>query len=75
MAERTLRLIFENALNENKNVTISVPLSDDTKTGAAVRSAMDVIFTNKEIFSLDIGTPKAAAFVTPASLTYVDIDE
>ena len=73
MAEKTLRLIFENAENENKTVTISVPLSDDTKSGAEIGTAMGIIYANKGIFSLDIGTPKSAAFVTPLSLTYVDI--
>jgi len=73
MAERTLRLIFENALNDKKNVTISVPLSDDTKSPESIKTAMDTIYANKGIFSLDIGAPKSAAFVTPLSLTYVDI--
>ena len=73
MAERTLRLIFENAENPAKNVTISIPQSDDTKSASAISSAMDVIYANKDIFSLDIGTPKAAAFVTPLSLTHVNI--
>ena len=73
MAERTLRLIFENAENPTKNVTISVPRSDDTKSGSVIRAAMDVIYANNDIFSLEIGQPKAAAFVTPLSLTHVDI--
>jgi len=73
MAEKTLRLVFENAMDTKKNVTISVPLSDDTKSASDIRSAMNVINANKEIFSLDIGEPKSAAFVTPLSLTPVDI--
>ena len=73
MAERTLRLIFENSENDKKTVTISVPLADDTKTGANIKAAMDVIYGNKEIFSLDIGPVKAAAFVTPQQLDYVEL--
>ena len=75
MAEKTLRLIFENASIENKNVMIPVPLSDDTKTGGSIRGVMDIVCSNKGIFNLDLGSPKAAAFVTPMVLTYVDIDE
>ena len=74
MAEKTLRLIFENASNENKTVTISVPLSDDTKTGAEIGAVMGIIYANKGIFDLDMGMPKSAAFVTPLSLTVVDIN-
>jgi hypothetical protein len=74
MAERSLRLVFENALNTTKNVTITIPLSDDTKSAQDIRSAMDAIYNNKDIFSLDIGTPKSAAFVTPLSLTQVNIN-
>lgn len=73
MAERSLRLVFENALDAKKNVTITIPQSDDTKAAQDIRYAMDVIYNNKDIFSLDIGTPKSAAFVTPLSLTQVDI--
>jgi hypothetical protein len=74
MAERSLRLVFENALNATKNVTITIPLSDDTKSAQEIKSVMDVIFNNKDIFSLDIGAPKSAAFVTPLSLTQVNIN-
>jgi hypothetical protein len=73
MAERSLRLVFENALNDKKNVTITIPLSDDTREAQDIKSVMDVIYVNKEIFSLDLGMPKSAAFVTPLSLTQVDI--
>jgi len=73
MAERTLRLIFENAQDPNKKVNLSVPLADDTKTGVEIKAAMDIIYANKGIFNLDIGDIKAAAFVTPMSLTPVDI--
>ena len=73
MAEKTLRLVFENALNDKKNVTISVPLCDDTNSAASIKSAMDVIYANREIFSLDIGDVKSAAFVTPLSLVPVNI--
>ena len=73
MAERSLRLVFENALNAKKNVTITIPQVDDTKAPYDIKSAMDVIYNNKEIFSLDIGAPKSAAFVTPLSLTQIDI--
>ena len=75
MAEKTLRLIFENASNDTKSVTISVPLCDETKSGASIKGAMDIVHANKSIFDLDMGLPKAAAFVTPMVLTYVDIDE
>jgi len=75
MAERTLRLIFENPADNKKTVTISVPLCDDTKTAASIRTAMNTIYANKAIFNTDIGTPKSAAFVTPLSLTVVDISE
>jgi len=74
MAEKTLRLIFQNSENDTKNVTISVPLCDDTKTGAQIKTAMDVIYTNKAIFDLDLGAPRSAAFVTPLALSYVDLD-
>jgi hypothetical protein len=73
MAERSLRLVFENAQDAKKNVTITIPQSDDTKGAQDIKSVMDVIYENKEIFSLDIGMPKSAAFVTPISLTQVDI--
>jgi len=73
MAERSLRLVFENAIDEKRNVTITVPLSDDTIGALKIKSVMDVIYNNKEIFSLDIGMPKSAAFVTPLCLTRVDI--
>ena len=73
MAEKTLRLTFDNASDTKKSVTISVPLSEDTKSATDIKSAMNVIYANKDIFSLDIGAPKSAAFVTPLSLTYVDI--
>jgi hypothetical protein len=73
MAERSLRLVFENAVDTKKSVTITIPLSDDTKGAQDIKSVMDVIYYNKDIFSLDIGMPKSAAFVTPLSLTKVDI--
>ena len=73
MAERSLRLVFENSQDVKKNVTITIPLSDDTKAAQDIKSVMDVIYENREIFSLDIGIPKSAAFVTPISLTHVDI--
>ena len=73
MAEKTLRLVFENALDAEKNVTISVLQSDDTKSASDIKSAMNVVYANRQIFSLDIGEPKSAAFVTPLSLTQVDI--
>jgi len=73
MAERSLRLVFENAINAQRNVTITIPLCDDTKGAADIKSVMDVIYANKDIFSLDIGMPKSAAFVTPLSLTHVNI--
>ena len=75
MAEKTLRLIFENTTNDKKSVMIPVPLCDDTKSGGSIRTSMDAIHANKGIFSLDMGSPKAAAFVTPMVLTYVDINE
>ena len=75
MAERTLRLIFENSQDEKKTVTISVPLADDTKSAAAIKSAMQAIYNNKGIFGLDIGDIKAAAFVTPQQLDHVDLSE
>jgi len=75
MAEKTLRLVFQDEMNEKRNVTISVHQSDDTIGAGIIKSAMNVIYANKGIFSLDIGTPKAAAFVTPLSLAYVDISE
>jgi len=43
MAERTLRLIFENPADNKKTVTISVPLCDDTKTAASIRTAMGYV--------------------------------
>ena len=73
MAEKTLRLVFENALDTKKNVTISVLQSDDTKSAQDIRSAMNVVYANRDIFSLDIGEPKSAAFVTPQSLTQINI--
>ena len=73
MAARSLRLVFENAADAKKNVTITIPQCDDTKAAQDIKSAMEVIYNNKGIFSLDIGTPKSAAFVTPLSLTQVDI--
>jgi hypothetical protein len=74
MAERSLRLVFENALDAKKNVTITIPQSDDTKVAQNIKSVMYVIYDNRDIFSLDIGMPKSAAFVTPLSLTQVDIN-
>ena len=73
MAERTLRLIFENSQVPDKTVTITVPLADDTKSPESIKDAMDVIRANRGIFTLDIGDPKAAAFVTPMQLDWVDI--
>ena len=75
MAERTLRLIFENSNTPSKTVTISVPLADDTKNGADVKAAMDAIYANRNIFNLDLGAVKSAAFVTPLHLDYVDFED
>ena len=74
MAEKTLRLVFENALDTKKNVTISVSQSDDTKSASDIRSAMNIVYANREIFNLDIGEPKSAAFITPQSLAQIDIN-
>ena len=74
MAERSLRLVFENSMDEKRSVTITIPQSDDTKAAADIKNTMDVIYENRDIFTLDLGMPKSAAFVTPLSLTQVDIN-
>jgi len=74
MAERSLRLVFENSVNAQRNVTITIPLCDDTKGAADIKSVMDVIYENRDIFSLDLGMPKSAAFVTPLSLMHININ-
>lgn len=73
MAEKTLRMIFENAAVPGKEVVISIPKCDDTKTGATIKAAMQTIYDNKEVFAIDVGNLKAAKFVTPMSLTDVTL--
>ena len=71
MAERTLRMIFRNRENTNKTITINVSRADDTKAATVIWNAMNAIYTNREVFSADIGEPVSAAFVTPMQLDSV----
>lgn len=73
MAERRLRLTFENALDPMKEVHLSIPRADDTKSGAIVKAAMEAISDNYEMWTLDIGAAKKAAFVTPAIYDAVNL--
>lgn len=73
MAERALRLIYDDSVRAGKTVMIRIPKCDDTVDGGVVRAAMNAIYDNKEVFDLDIGAVKRAEFVTPMELTPVNI--
>lgn len=73
MAERALRMTYEDSSRVGKTLTLRINKCDDTVAGSVVRLAMQAICDNKEVFALDIGDIKKAEFITPMILTPVDL--
>lgn len=73
MAEKTLRLFFENSTDSEKTVFINIPLADDQKMPIEVKPVMEVIYAKRDIFNLDIGPISKAGFVNPQTIQYLTL--
>ena len=60
--ETTLRLVFEGS--SNRKVNFSFPLADSTAPAAQVKTLMQIIATNGEIFAVRPMSPLGAEFVS-----------
>ena len=73
MATRTLRLVFRNPENENRNITMNIANCNDETSASVIKAAAAALIENSEIFVDILGELVSAGFVTPMRVDNVDI--